>query len=162
MNNVNNEAFNPFVNQVNSQPAQNGNSNQQPMWMNPYMANAANTIAQQGMNQRRQSATLSGRVINHPGEIVPEDVPMNGTSAIFPCSNGQYILVKTWDSNFNVRDTLYVRQDPTDQESQKQPSELDMILGRLDKIESMLASQNSKSSAKSSTKKEEVKDEQPV
>lgn len=162
----NNNVMNPFANQGNMQPVQSMGGNQQPMWINPYMGNAVNTLAQQGMNQmpgqRRQASSLSGRIINDPSEIVPEDIPMNGTSAIFPCSNGQYILVKTWDGNFNVKDTVYVRQDPPDQETQKRPSEFEIVLGRLERIESMLTSQNSKSAGKTAPKKEEVKNEQPV
>lgn len=143
-----------------------------PYWNNnmaPQMTQQ--TVMNNPAQARRVSSGFSGKIINNFNEIMPEEVPSNGAPAIFPLSDGSGILVKALDGNYKVQNQFYVKQEITAEAcSEDQPTETQMILQRLDKIESLLSAQlspvhfeqqNSKSGGKwdnNSNKKEESKD----
>lgn len=142
-----------------------------PYWnANPYLNNVTAANSQPVLNQpsvnRRAGSGFSGKIITNFNEILPEEVPSNGAPAIFPLADGSGILVKALDSNYNMQNQFYVKQEiNTGTEGNEQPTEAQMILQRLERIESILSSydsgnhSNAKSGGKQTQKKEEVKNE---
>lgn len=64
---------------------------------------------QQSVNMPQQQVPqgLNGRVVANVDSIGANDVPMDGTVAIFPLSDMSQIIVKTWQADGNIHTTRY-------------------------------------------------------
>lgn len=139
-----------------------------PWWVNPWLGHAMNNAGMgpngpQNQNQQRtqpKQSSLIGRVVNSPNDITPDDIPTNGMPAIFPMTDGSGIMVKALGNDFKVQDAIYVLQTPAPAEQEQKPNEFEVLMQRLNQIETMIAAmaQNSVQLSKSGKKKEENKD----
>ena len=96
----------------NPNPYQNFN---QPM-QNPYI-DRMNQMQQYQQNmqmnqpqfqmQSPQPPGINGRVVNDFSEITASDVPMNGSAAFFPKSDGAEIQVRAWSPNGTIQTVIY-------------------------------------------------------
>lgn len=96
----------------NPNPYQNFN---QPM-QNPYI-DRMNQMQQYQQNmqmnqpqfqmQSPQPTGINGRVVNDFSEITASDVPMNGSAAFFPKSDGAEIQVRAWSPNGTIQTVIY-------------------------------------------------------
>lgn len=96
----------------NPNPYQNFN---QPM-QNPYI-DRMNQMQQYQQNmqiqqpqfqmQPPQPPGINGRVVNDFSEITASDVPMNGSAAFFPKSDGTEIQVRAWSPNGTIQTVIY-------------------------------------------------------
>lgn len=57
--------------------------------------------------QSPQPPGINGRVVNDFSEITASDVPMNGSAAFFPKSDGAEIQVRAWASNGTIQTVIY-------------------------------------------------------
>lgn len=57
--------------------------------------------------QSPQPPGISGRVVNDFSEITASDVPMNGSAAFFPKSDGAEIQVRAWSPNGTIQTVIY-------------------------------------------------------
>lgn len=130
-----NGGANSWLGSVNQQNLMNQNQimGQQNTTINP--------AQMQNMNNASQMLNvvpgLQGRVINTPQEIVPGEIPMNGTRSVFPAYDGSRIYVKYWDNNAQLQTDIYILEQQI-QPQQANYNGLDEILNRLSNIESML------------------------
>ncbi len=121
----------------------------------PYMPSQA----PQPQPNQQPIAPMPGRIVNSLEEILPNEVPMDGSRGVFPKADKSCIYVKYWDGTNGIKTDIYVFQDPqtsaveTSQESST--NELESIKNQLNRIEKKLAkqtktfySQNSKKEAK--------------
>lgn len=127
-----------------SNPWQPNTGFHQPMQFNQYQPTAQNFFPQnqqpQSPPQPQQRNVLSGRIVNSAGEIMPNEVPMDGNVGIFPQADGACIYVKAWNPNGTIS-TLKFVQEPTET-AEKLPIGDDgysVLIERLDKIEKMLS-----------------------
>lgn len=57
--------------------------------------------------QQMQMPSILGRVVSNFSEIVANDVPMDGRSAVFPKSDMSEIQVRAWGADGKIRTTTY-------------------------------------------------------
>lgn len=80
----------------------------------------------------RMVPQISGRVVNSIDDITVQEVPTDGTVALFPSSDGKCIYSKCWTPDGNI---LTMRFVPETSEAQpKQPSQLDIIDNRISEL----------------------------
>lgn len=77
----------------------------------------------------RAMSQISGRVVNSLDDITVQEVPADGTVALFPSADGKCIYSKRWTPGGNISTMRFV---PEAQEAKpQQPSPLDVINGRI-------------------------------
>lgn len=75
---------------------------------------------------------ISGRVVNSLDDITVQEVPTDGTAALFPAADGSCIYSKRWTPDGNI---LTMRFVPEASEAQpQQPSQLDIIDNRISEL----------------------------
>lgn len=80
----------------------------------------------------RMVPQISGRVVNSLDDITVQEVPTDGTVALFPSADGSCIYSKRWTPDGNI---LTMRFVPEASEAQpKQPSQLDIIDNRISEL----------------------------
>ena len=91
--------------------------------------------------QTNRIPMMPGRVVNSPDEIMPNEVPMDGTIALFMLRDGSSIIAKAWNQYGTITTVPFAPVIPqsegatTDQtETQPDPFK-EEVLARLDKIE---------------------------
>lgn len=102
------------------QTYQNIMSNPQPYTpmygYNPYMNMARQQVQQpvqmpveqpQAVQQQPIQQGMFGKIIQMPENITANDVPMDGTPAVFPLQDFSKIIVKRWDANGFIQTTAY-------------------------------------------------------
>lgn len=77
------------------------------------------------------------RVIFSPEQIAPQDIPTNGTPALFPLFDGSRIIAKRVMGNGMIEESVYALQQPV-QNGPQGPSEFDQVMSRLGGIEDSL------------------------
>lgn len=83
-----------------------------------------------------QGAFLRGHKVNGDMDILPHDVPMDGTTSYFPTSDGSCIYAKSWNSDGTIGTIRYVRESVEAQAKAQDP--FDQITEQLDRIEASL------------------------
>lgn len=79
------------------------------------------------------------RVVFSPEQIVPQDIPTNGSPAIFPLNDGSRIIVRSLLENGLFDERVYVLQQNNQSEnSQPQISEFDQVMTAIGKVEDSL------------------------
>lgn len=80
----------------------------------------------------RMVPQISGRVVNSLDDITVQEVPTDGTVALFPAADGSCIYSKRWTPDGNISTMRFV---PDAQEAQpQQPSPLDVINDRISEL----------------------------
>lgn len=80
----------------------------------------------------RMVPQISGRVVNSLDDITVQEVPTDGTVALFPSADGSCIYSKRWTPDGNISTMRFV---PEASEAQpKQPSQLDIIGNRISEL----------------------------
>lgn len=80
----------------------------------------------------RMVPQISGRVVNSLDDITVQEVPTDGTVALFPSADGKCIYGKRWTPDGNIATMRFV---PEASEAQpKQPSRLDIIDDRISEL----------------------------
>lgn len=73
------------------------------------------TQQQSPPQQQNRPAAIQGKWIGSPNDVVPMDVPQNGSIAIFPQEDLNVIFVKKWESNGTITTIPYIpniQQEP--------------------------------------------------
>lgn len=125
--------YSPNVNSSIQRPVMNN-------WYNPNnqlnMTNWYNPTAYSAPNQQN-SSSIFGRVVNDESEIMPNEVPMDGSISIFPKSDGSEVIIKSWAQNGTISTMRYVPVIEGDMPNQENNPFSD-IIDRLDRIEKRL------------------------
>lgn len=95
------------------------------------------SMSQMQQRSQMQQPSLSGKIVNALEEISAQDVPMDGSVGFFPVADGSAIYVKAWQSNGGIQTDRYVLDRPAEVTHQ-QPSEFDLVMQRLDRMEQMI------------------------
>lgn len=82
---------------------------------------------------------LPGKIISSPQEIAADDVPMNGTAAVFPMRDDSCIIVKAWTANGVIDTDVYVRQTKEETIDQNTSSNSAQIMEKLTALEATVA-----------------------
>ena len=109
------------------------------------------------------SSMIPGRLVSNTDEIMPQEVPMDGSVSLFPQQDYSCIYAKTWTKEGTIATVKYVPEQPQNAEQQKSP--LEERLDRIDqKIDNLSKSINQRRSYQKRTnphmkKKEEAEHE---
>lgn len=89
-------------------------------------------------------STIAGRLVANADEIMPQEVPMDGSISLFPQNDYSCIYAKTWTKEGTIATMKFVPEQPVATEPQKSPIEerFDKIDQRFDKLEKMLSDRN--------------------
>ena len=77
---------------------------------------------QQMFTQQMQSSVF-GKMIQAPTDIMPGDIPMNGTPCFFPMQDGSAIYMKAWSADGTINTMRFLPENP----AAKEPTQLDRI-----------------------------------
>lgn len=80
----------------------------------------------------RMVPQISGRVVNSLDDITVQEVPTDGTVALFPAADGSCVYSKRWTPDGNILTMRFVPEASDDQP--KQPSQLDIIDNRISEL----------------------------
>lgn len=80
---------------------------------------------------------LSGRTVNNLNDITAQDLPMNGTSALFPLADGSAIYSRSWRGDGTVQTIEY---RPVQQEQAETIDPLAVLQNDISEIKDMLQS----------------------
>ena len=112
--------------------------------------------------------SIPGRTINDPGEVTPQEVPMDGSVSLFPKNDYSCIYAKTWNKDGTIATIRFI-PEPINAEPMKTDSYDDILTkidSRLSSIEKKLSyrkhHQNDQKSKKQSYEKQnyEVTDDE--
>lgn len=125
----------------------------------PYVPQTPQMAWGQNGNRYPTPSTLPGRQISSIDEIMPNDVPMDGSVSFFPVRDGSCVYAKFWNRQGTIDTIKFVPAVATSVEetANNQPDFVQEILRRLDKIEKSLnpnGNRKSTSNTQPSPKKE--------
>lgn len=89
-----------------------------------------------------QIKRVPARIINDPKEIMPNEVPMDGSVSLFPTADYSCVYAKAWNANGMIDTVKYVPEKPETQPPVQSQDVLTAILARLDNIERTLNKRN--------------------
>ena len=87
--------------------------------------------------QAARPRTIPGRMIYSPDEIVPQEVPMDGSVSLFPMHDWSCVYGKWWTSNGQIQTVKFVLESPK-KEIDESAVSLSDISARLEKVERYL------------------------
>lgn len=110
--------------------------NPYPYYQNPPQMQQPVQQPQSQPQQQAQAKIIQCRAVNSDSEIVPNEIPMDGSVCLFPKNDWSCIYAKTWSSDGTIKTFLFECQKPDNQsEEPKVNKEYTAILERLDRIE---------------------------
>ena len=115
-----------------------GGNSYSPQFVTPYPSTPIGGYYNQASPQYQQPATIRGRVVKDQSEILPNEIPMDGTISFFPKADGTEIYGKAWTSNGTIQNFKFVKVEENQNRSVSTPSTEDLILEKLNKIENVL------------------------
>lgn len=111
---------------------------QQPMLRNFNPVQTTQTVPP--AQQMPQQNPIVGRVVNSLNDVFPNDVPGDGTIALFPQSDYSVIYAKQWNTDGSISTIKFVPEVQTDPADVQSVSGITMddINEKLDNIENMV------------------------
>ena len=99
---------------------------------------------QQPMPQNQMVQGIKGRVVNSEDEILPNEVPMDGTVSFFPLADYSCVIAKIWGGDGKISTFKFVPEEQPDQkvESATDDDISELINKRFDNIEKLLRQHN--------------------
>lgn len=102
---------------------------------------------------------IAGRIVSSADEIAANEVPMDGTVALFPVQDGSLIYARQWNNNGTISTVEYAPvQKPADAEEAAETPTLMDIMDQLSDIEDLIKQQK-KPAPKRTTEKKETTDD---
>lgn len=109
--------------------------------------------------QMPQVPTLTGRFIKSIEEVQPNDVPMNGSAAIFPAEDMSVIYARAWNNDGTISTVRYAPVIQDDEPEQSQGITLQDVMNQLDNIQDLLKPKRTTTTRKTAAKKQEETDD---
>lgn len=89
-------------------------------------------------NNFPSNPTIAGRVVSNDTEVMVNDVPMDGSIAVFPRSDLSEVYIKKWLPNGTISTSTYSRKEPLKVEEQTN-THIDDIKAKIGEFESRMA-----------------------
>ena len=103
---------------------------------------ASSPLQQFSNYNQPQIKRVPARIINDPKEIMPNEVPMDGSVSLFPTADYSCVYAKAWNANGMIDTVKYVPEKTETQNTPRSQDVLSAILARLDNIERTLNKRN--------------------
>lgn len=105
----------------------------------PYVIPQQQQVQFPSQSQPNRQANIRGRIINSEAEILPQEIPMDGTVSLFPMADFSCIFAKKWLSNGTIETQKYVLAiDVSPKPESNQPDVYNMIDERFGKLEGVI------------------------
>lgn len=134
--------FNPGINPgqpMYTTPQTNSLYNQMPNLTPGYPTQPAYGVQNNIASPQTPRPSLPGRPVNDINEVMASEVPMDGSSSIFPLQNGSRIYVKSWNSDGTIKTLTYVQEEQSVTKSESESVSIsDLINRRFDSLEELL------------------------
>lgn len=112
-------------------------------------------------NQPQQRVPIAGRMIGNVSEIVPNEVPMDGSVSFFPQSDYSCIYAKKWNTDGTIQTVKFVPAVEPDKSQETSlndirdfnkdlATDIENISNRLEKIEKLLSNRTTRSTKEES------------
>lgn len=149
--------YNPYLGQTNPYPWPLQPSVAPPPQYQP-IQNQKPQMPQTELSPQNRPVTLGGRIINDPAEIMPSEIPMDGTPTLFLSQDYSKIYVKAWSADGTIKTFVYSPIEQSNAESPKtgdtENSMYAMFMDRFDKLEQMINRNSQKSNKDRNNDKE--------
>lgn len=93
--------------------------------LNPYNSGANGFQTAVPLQQMQAPTQQRFKIVNRLEDIMPNDVPMDGTKGIFPLSDDSAIYVKSWNTDGTIKTIKYLPEEIEPDIRQK--SEIDAL-----------------------------------
>lgn len=105
----------------------------------PYVIPQQQQMQFPNQTQPNRQSGIRGRIINSENEILPQEIPMDGTVSLFPMADFSCIFAKKWLSNGTIETQKYVLAiDVSPKPENNQPDVYNMIDERFGKLEGVI------------------------
>lgn len=128
----------PNQGQMYTTPQTNSLYNQMPVQTPGYPTQPAYGVQNNYASQQTPRPSIPGRPVNNINEVMASEVPMDGSSSIFPLNDGSEIYVKTWNSDGTIKTSKYVLEDQSVTNKSQTDPVSDLINKRFDELEELL------------------------
>lgn len=91
----------------------------------------------EAMKPQKPIIPINGRIVDSEQDIMPAEIPMDGSICLFMTSDCKSIIAKQWDSNGTLQSIIYEPSAPAPKE-QSQNCSYEGLKEQLDRIEGML------------------------
>lgn len=98
----------------------------------------------------RGVSMIQGRMVANPEEIMPSEVPMDGSVSFFPQSDCSCVYAKVWNADGTIKTFKFVPEIKMESNSQDPTS---FIIEKLNSIEERLDSMNKRNNHRYNNKK---------
>lgn len=92
----------------------------------------------QPMTQQQAPQGIAGRIVASADDIAPNEVPMDGTLAFFPASDGSSIFARAWQRDGTIATIRYVPERREEDEAVVTGPTLDDVMDSLSDIQNLL------------------------
>lgn len=106
-------------------------------------------------------SVIPGRIVNNPDEIRPNEVPNDGSIAVFPLNDGSAVYLKYFTGEGRINTVKFTVETPETQMADGVPNQnggFAEINQRLERIEKMISKNNHYRKPYQNQKKEAVND----
>lgn len=110
---------------------------QYPQYLFTPPVNTFQPVQQQQQAQQVQPVSVPGRIVRSIDDVTPQEVPMDGSTSVFPLQDGSAIYAKSWSQDGTIRTVKFV-PEPLIQEP-VEPSKTDQILDQLARLEQQVS-----------------------
>lgn len=131
-------------------------------WVPSMVNQPVNSQPSVSQQQAPAMTGIRGKIIKTPDEITPQDVPMDGSSAIFPIIDGSAIILKGWDANGSIKTIRYVPEKT--EEASKEPhitltidGLASMVDARFNELKSLIEASTDEHTSENEVKEVETK-----
>lgn len=136
--------YSPYTNYMSNQFQMSTPNN---TYRTPQYPPATNTASLNSYNQSHsQTMPIFGRVISTESEITPNEVPMDGTIALFPLSDFSVVIAKQWSQDGTIKTVRFVPEIQTSEPETPTTMSITELAQSIDerfnKIESMIKYRN--------------------
>ena len=143
MNNNSMFSQNQNWSQTGGNQSQNNPSNPLELLISQYLQNQQQTM--QKNPQTSQIPVIPGRIVMNEEEIKANEIPMDGTPALFIKNDFSCVWSKTWNSNGSINTSKFVLEQAPVQNTSSDEDFRTQIFNRLDKIDATMNAMASKS-----------------
>ena len=134
--------YNPYQNRPMFMPPYGDPYSQQMMQLQQQYQQMQNQMMNTpNQPQNEKPVTFSGRMINDPAEIMPSEIPMDGTPSIFLAKDYSKVFVKAWSADGTIKTVVFVPLEASQMEGSSISENSDVtkaIMERFDKLEKMI------------------------
>lgn len=117
----------------------NGNPQPNPMGIYGQVQVPPNVIGGSNVPQQQvRPSYIPGKMVNNLQDITPQEVPMDGSAAIFPVNDLSCIYLKAWGSDGLIKTFKFVPEPTNDSQKSPEGNFQETILDRLDSIEELV------------------------